>query len=53
MWTNITIEVERDSDWRCKENYKKKSGAYVSSGNCENDLRMDALLTKIVKGLEN
>lgn len=48
----IRIRAERNGYCLRKHDYKKKSGAYVPSGNYNIYSRMEALLLKFGKGLE-
>lgn len=47
------ISRERDSDWRCKDNYQEKSGIYVPPDSRDSESRMEAMLPKLVKGQES
>lgn len=49
----IGIKAERDGDWRQKYCDKEKISAYFPLENCDSDSRIEALLAKLVKILEN
>lgn len=47
------IGEERDDDWRCKDNQKEKGGVHIPPSIHDTTLRIEVMLSNLVKGQEN